>query len=193
MSPQHRTPVDNTTKTALAILPFIALAFTFDHAVSNLMYALGYERNKIANFWFLRNQYEYLTEVKHVPGLAPDPFHVFELFVWAMIPLNLVRVAKGIFFMGYADDVRSPWTENLSGGPYVLFLFAFTLICLAFPLFAPDFSKEFRMFFVPFPTAAIALEAWYFCICCLFLADSIVCFIQLNFGRSRRDTTQAAD
>lgn len=193
MPPQHRTLVDNTTKTAFAVLPFVALAFACDHTVSNLMYALGYDRNNVSYFWFLRNQYEYLTEVKHVPGLTPDPFHVFELFVWMMIPLNLVRIAKGIFFMGYADDVRSPWTENLSGGPYVLFLFAFSLLGLAFPLFAPDFSKEFQIFFVPSVTAAITLEAWYFCIFSLFLADSVVYFIQLNFGRSRRDTAQPAD
>jgi hypothetical protein len=164
MPPRRRTPVDNTTKTILAILPFIALAFMSDHAVSNLMYALGYDRNKVSYFWLLRNQYEYWTEVKHLSGLTPYPFHVFDLIVWAMIPVNLLRIAKGIFFMGYADDVRSPYTENISGGPYVLFLFAFSLFGFVPPLFISDFAKEFQILFVLFPSAAFALEAWYFCV-----------------------------
>lgn len=96
MTAQPRSSFDNT-KIALLILAFIVLAFTYDHAVSDVMYALGYDRNKISNFWFLRNQYGYLNDVKHAAGLTPDTFHVFELFVWAMIPLNLARIAKGIF------------------------------------------------------------------------------------------------
>lgn len=190
MTAQPRSSFDNT-KIALLILAFIVLAFTYDHAVSDVMYALGYDRNKISNFWFLRNQYGYLNDVKHAAGLTPDPFHVFELFVWAMIPLNLARIAKGIFFLGYADDVRSPRYKNLSGGAYVFFLFMFSLVCLAPPLFGRDFSREF--FFAPSAKAAIALEAWYFCICCLFLADAVVGFVQVNFGRSRPETAGTAE
>jgi hypothetical protein len=186
MSPKQRSrfndPFD-VTKIGLWILLFIVLAFTFDHAVSDVMFALGYDRSKISNIWFLRNQYEYLTDVKHVSGLA-DSFHVFELFVWAMIPLNVARVAKRIVFLGYADDVRSPWNKNLSGGAYVFAMFLFSSACLALPLFARDFSKEF---FAPSSKGAIALEAWYFCICCLFLANAVIGFIQVNLGRSRRD------
>lgn len=192
MAPQRQPRMANTTKTGLLILVFIVLAFTFDHTVSDVMHTLGYDRNKISNFWFLRNQYEYLADVKHVAGLTPDPFHVFELFVWAMIPLNLARIAKGIFFLGYADDVRSPWNKNLSGGAYVLALFLFFSACLAAPLFGRDFSKEFQLLPGLSPKAAIALEAWYFCICCLFLADAVIGFIQVNFGRSRRDEGEGA-
>jgi hypothetical protein len=188
-SPQQRSRFNDPfdiTKIGLWILAIIVLAFTFDHAVSDVMYALGYERSKISNFWFLRNQYEYLTDFKHVSGLA-DSFHVFELFVWAMIPLNLARVAKRIVFLGYADDVRSPWNKNLSGGAYVFALFLFSSGCLAAPLFARDFSKAF---FAPSPKVMIALEAWYFCICSLLLANAVIGFIQVNLGRSRHDKGQ---
>lgn len=192
MARQRQSCVNNTTKTGLLILVFIMLGFTYDHAVSDVMYALGYDRHKISNLWFLRNQYEYLTDVKHVAGLTSEPFHVFELFVWAMIPVNLVRVLKGIFPLGYADDVRSPWNRNLSGGAYIFALFLFFSACLALPLFARDFSKEFQFFPGPSAKAAIALEAWYFCVCCLFLADAVVGFIQVNFGRSRRNEGSSA-
>ena len=166
---------------------FVTLAFTFDHAVSEILYALGYDRNKISNIWFLRSQYAYLADVKHVAGLTVDPFHVFELFIWAMILLNLARVAKGIFFLGYADDVRSPWV-NLSGGAYVLYLFLFSSACLAAIILIPDSSQRiFSPGLAPSANAAIGVEAWAFCVGTLFFADAILGFVQLNLGRLRRE------
>ena len=178
--------MDNT-KISLWILGFTVVLFTYDHAVSDVMYALGYDHNKISNIWFLRNQYAYLIDVKHVAGLTPDSFHVFELFVWAMIPLNLARVAKGVFPLGYADDVRSPWTPSLSGGAYVFYLFLFSSVGLAITIFASDFSKAIPALLAPSPKAVIGVEAWFFCVGSLFFADAVVAFIQLNLGRSRRD------
>jgi len=183
--PQRRSPFYNT-EISLWILAFIVLAFSFDHAVSDVMSALGYERNKISNIWFLRNQYAYWADVKHVSGLA-DSFHVFELFVWAMLPLNLARVAKNTVFLGYADDVRSPWNENVSGGAFVLLVFLCSLIFLAATVFLPDFSKALPPSLVPYPKAVIGLQAWIFCVGSLLFGNGVLAVIQLNLGRSRRN------
>jgi hypothetical protein len=182
-----------TTKVSLWILVLIVFCFFFDHSVSELMSAFGYDDTRVSNIWFLRDQYEYLKNSEHVTDLDSDPFHVYELFVWFMIPLNVVRLLHGIFFLGYSDDVWSKWTKrDLSGGKYVIGLFAFSIAGLSFLIFNAKLVKLsgepllMQHLLAYSPKAFVGLEAYVFCIGSLLFADAILALIQLKFGPSRK-------
>ncbi|HMD55314.1 MAG TPA: hypothetical protein VKJ65_12255 [Phycisphaerae bacterium] len=186
---------DPINKVALCIFLFIVPAFIFDHSVSDIMYAFGYDQNKISNVWFLRDQFEILKESRSVVGLNRDPFRVFELCVWFSIGINIARLSFGIFFLGNADDARSKWKQrNVSGFKY----FCGWIVCGPGALVVSALGTKYTSstfavqdLLAYSPKTLICTEALVFSIGSFFTADGILTFLQLIFGGPRVSDTDA--
>jgi hypothetical protein len=162
------------------MLPVMALAFIFDHAISSLMYLVGYDPHGVSYLPFVSEQYRYLKDAKNIVGLSVDPFHVFELFIWMAAITSILRIGIGIsFFLRHAGDISLRQKLGISGSAasaWGLFALGGMIMIGASVMQFSSGPLLVQPLLVYSPKSFIGLETYVFFVGSLAFADSILFF-----------------
>lgn len=111
----------------LSLIPFTVIMFLCVSALSRIHdFAIGF--NNPPNITFLRDQYDFLLVRGVDPVVAGLSLRVFEILVWILVPIILLRIVLSPYLFGLVD-----WRKRIeaAGGSIKGFLVSYLLMPIA--------------------------------------------------------------